>query len=85
MILLDTGVITYGNNQKFCFVVAVDHFTWWIEVRVLGKKTSEEIIQLLRILLSSGMDFLPGYRWTAVGHMCLTQYFGFARALVCSI
>ena len=48
IILLDTGVITYGNNQKFCFVVAVDHFTRWIEVRVLGNKTSEEIIQFIK-------------------------------------
>ena len=48
IISLDTGVITYGNNQKFCFVVAVDHFTQWIEVRVLGNKTSEEIIQFIK-------------------------------------
>ena len=48
IISLDTGVITYGNDQKFCFVVAVDHFTRWIEVRVLGNETSEEIIQFIK-------------------------------------
>ena len=48
IISLDTGVITYGNDQKFCFVVAVDHFTQWIEVRVLGNETSEEIIQFIK-------------------------------------
>ena len=32
LVSLDTGVITYGNDQKFCFAVAVDHFTRWVEV-----------------------------------------------------
>ena len=27
MVSLDMGVITYGNTQKFSFVVVVDHFT----------------------------------------------------------
>ena len=48
MVSLDTGVITYGNDQKFSFVVAVDHFTRWIEVRALTHETSEEIIQFIK-------------------------------------
>ena len=36
MIYLDTGVITNGDEQKFCFVVAMDDFIKWIEVRVFG-------------------------------------------------
>ena len=32
LVSLETGVIMYGNNQKFCFVVAVDHFIRWVEV-----------------------------------------------------
>ena len=32
LVSLDTGVITYGNDQKFCFVMDVDHFTRWVEV-----------------------------------------------------
>ena len=48
IISLDTGVITYGNNQKFCFVVVMDYFTRWIEVRVLGWETSEEIIHIIK-------------------------------------
>ena len=32
LVSLDTGVIAYGNDQKFCFIVAVDHFTRWVEV-----------------------------------------------------
>ena len=27
IVSLDTGCITYGNEQKFYFVVAVDHYT----------------------------------------------------------
>ena len=34
MVSLDTGVITYGNNQKFSFVVAVNNFTR--SIRILG-------------------------------------------------
>ena len=48
IISLDTGCITYGNDSKFYFVVAVDCFTCWIEVRVLKKETSKEIIQFLK-------------------------------------
>ena len=47
-ISLDTWCTTYGNDSKFYFVVAVDHFTCWIEVRVLKKETSKEIIQFLK-------------------------------------
>ena len=48
IISLDTGCITYENDNKFYFVVAIDHFTRWIEVRVLQKENSEEIIQFLK-------------------------------------
>ena len=48
IVSLDTGCITYGNEQKFYFVVAVDHYTRWIEVRMLSKETSEEIIQFIK-------------------------------------
>ena len=48
MVSLDTGVITYGKDQKFSFVVAVDHFTRWIEVQALTHETSEEIIQFIK-------------------------------------
>ena len=48
IISLDTGCITYGNDNKFYFVVAINHFTWLIEVRVLQKENSKEIIQFLK-------------------------------------
>ena len=47
LVSLNTGVITCGNDQKFCFVVAVDHFTHWVKVQVLAHETSEEIIQFI--------------------------------------
>ena len=50
MVSLDIGVITYGNNQKFSFVVAINHFTRWIKVQVLMHETSEEIIQFIKDL-----------------------------------
>ena len=48
MVSLDTGVITYGTDQKFSFVVAIDHFTRWIKVQALTHETSEEIIQFIK-------------------------------------
>ena len=36
--------INKKNDRKFDFVVAVDYFTQWIELRVLRKENSEEII-----------------------------------------
>ena len=48
MVSLDIGVVTYGNNQKFSFVVAVNHFKRWIEVQVLMHETLEEIIQFIK-------------------------------------
>ena len=48
LVSLDTRVITYGNDQKFCFVVAVDCFTRWVEVWVLTHETSYEIIQFIK-------------------------------------
>ena len=47
IVSLDAGCITYKNEQIFYFVVAVDHYTQWIEVRMLLKETSEEIIQFI--------------------------------------
>ena len=48
IVSLDIGCITYGNEQKIYFVVAVDHYTQWIEVWMLSKETSEEIIQFIK-------------------------------------
>ena len=38
IIFLDTGCFAYGNDNKFYFVVAINHFTQWIEVRILRKE-----------------------------------------------
>ena len=39
IVSLDTGCITYGNEQKIYFLVAVDHYTQWIEVQMLLEET----------------------------------------------
>ena len=48
IIFLDTGCITYGNDNEFYFVVAIDHFTQWTKARALRKEDFEEIIQLFK-------------------------------------
>ena len=51
IVFLDTECITYGNNNKFYFVVAINHFTQWIKVRVLRKENSEKVTQFLKYFI----------------------------------
>ena len=51
MVSLNIRVITYGNDQKFFFVVAVNHFTCWIKVRVLTHEILDEIIHFIKDLI----------------------------------
>ena len=73
MVSLYTGVITYGNDQKFYYVVAVNLFTCWIEVRVLTHETLEKVIQFIKdsiffLTWMSGQD--PNRWWKALCFKC---------------
>ena len=48
MISLDTGHIPYGQDKNHYFVVAIDYFTRWIEIKLLKRENSEEIIQFIK-------------------------------------
>ena len=74
MISLDTGCSTYSNDNKFYFVVAIDHFTQWIEVRELRKENSEEIIQFLKDFIIYWHGCPQRSRQMAGNHMCLMQF-----------
>ena len=41
LVSLDTGQLTFGNRKKVYFVVAIDHFTRWVEAQVLHEENSK--------------------------------------------
>ena len=47
LVSLDTGHIPYSDKDHY-FIVAVDHFTRWVEVKSIKKENSEEIIQFIK-------------------------------------
>ncbi len=56
LVSLDTGQLTFGNGKKVYFVVAIDHFTRWVEAQVLHEENSKSIMEFImnNILLRHG-------------------------------
>ena len=47
LVSLDTGQKTFGKGKKVYFVVAIDHFTRWVEAQVLHEKNSKSIMEFI--------------------------------------
>ena len=47
LVSLDTGQLTFGNGKKVYFVVAIDHFTRWVEAQVLHEENSKSIMEFI--------------------------------------
>ena len=48
MISLDTGHVTLESGRREYFVLAIDHFTKWVEVQALTKETGTSLANFLR-------------------------------------
>ena len=48
LVSLDTGHIVSPDGKQYYFVLAIDHFTQWVEVQVIPSKTSKNIIRFIR-------------------------------------
>ena len=46
LVSLNTGQLTFGNGKKVYFVVAIDHFTNWVEAQILLEENSKSIMDL---------------------------------------
>ena len=40
LVSLDTGKIMLPSRQEGIFLIAIDHFTWWVEVNIVPQETS---------------------------------------------
>ena len=40
LVFLDTAEVVFPGGHKEYFLVAVDHFTCWVEIKWIGKQTS---------------------------------------------
>ena len=47
LVSLDTEHITMPSGNKKYIVVAIDHFTHWIEVAILTNETSQSIMNFI--------------------------------------
>ena len=47
IVSLDTGHVTLPNGSREYFVIAVDHFTKWVEVQAFTQETSKNIMEFI--------------------------------------
>ena len=71
LVSLDTTHVIMPSGNKKYIVVAIDHFTQWIEVEILTNETSQSIMNLIEHNILMRHRCLSMIKTDGGNHMCL--------------